>query len=272
VLRAYVADMELHGVLLFATEQRPSLSEEGGPLIVTGHFIHNYPLIYGLLGRNVEAYAVIPSLHFLSYEHLRESRFAPAAAREPLHYGTVEEVLKNLKAGGKAVYAFPAFPVRVTTKKLYMQALGSGYAEARGALKTVYPRLEHYVAIVPPSRFKTVVLAHGVELPGTLYSRIGMKRMGLFKLELREASIARRLETRRWSTVPVNLYDVSLVFGYAVEDSIRLLETRSKPPGKTLSSIIGYVRAKNMFEIRSGGEAYIVPLPLNLVEGHVHPA
>jgi CRISPR-associated protein Csc1 len=267
MLKVYVADMELHGVLLFATEQRPSLSEEGGPAIVTGQFIHNYPLIYGLLGRNVEAYAVISSLHFLSYECLKESKFAPKIATESLHYGAVEEQLKSLAASGRAVYAFPAFPLKVTTKKFFMQALGSGYAEARGALKTVYPRLEHYVAIVPPSKFRTLILANNVELPRALYIRIGMKRMGLFKLELKEASIERKLDKSSWSTVPVNLYDVSVVFGYEVDDVIKLLETRSKPPGKVLSSIIGYVRAKEMFEVREGRSSYIVPLPLRAVGG-----
>jgi len=266
MLRVYVADLELHGVLLFATEQRPSLSEEGGPLIVTGHIIHNYPLIYGLLGRNVEAYAVIPALHFLYYEHLRESRFAPKIAREPLHYGTVEEQLKNLVAKGRALYAFPAFPLKVTTKKFFMQAQGSGYAEARGALKVVYPRLEHYVAIIPPSSFRTVVLTHNVELPAVLYIRIGMKRMGLFKVYLREANIVRKVDRSSRSTIPVNLYDAT-VFGYAIEDAVKLLETRSKPPSKALSSIIGYIRARNLFEIRSGGDTYLVPLPLKVVEG-----
>jgi len=265
MLRVYIADMELHGVLLFATEQRPSLSEEGGPVIVTGHFIHNYPLIYGLLGKNVEVYTVIPSLHFLSYEHLKNTKFAPKLAQEPLRYTTAEEQLKNMATGGEFVYAFPAFPLRVTTKKFFMQAQGSGYAEARGALKTVYPRLEHYVAIVPPSLFRTIILAHKMELPATMYIRIGMKRMGLFKLHIREAEVVTRVEKPSWSTVPVNLYDVSAVFGYRVDDVIKVLETRSKPPSKVLSSIIGYVKAENLFEVRAGKDSYLAPLPLNLV-------
>jgi len=267
MLKVYVADMELHGVLLFATEQRPSLSEEGGPVIVTGHFIHNYPIIYGLLGKNVEAYAAIPSLHFLSYEGLRESGFTPKAAREPLHYGTIEEQLKNLLEGKASIYAFPAFPLRITTKKFFMQAQGSGYAEARGALKIVYPRLEHYVALVPPSKFRTVVLAYGIDLPGTVYIRIGMKRMGLFKLYLREADIVKKVESLNWSSIPVNLYDVSVIFGYSVEDSIKLLETRSKPLSKALSSVIGYVRARGLFEIRDRQDSYLVPLPLKIIAG-----
>ncbi|MDT7889996.1 MAG: hypothetical protein RQ885_13620 [Desulfurococcales archaeon] len=49
-VKVYVANMHLHGVLLFATEQRPSLAEEGGAIIATGHYIHNYPLIYGVAG------------------------------------------------------------------------------------------------------------------------------------------------------------------------------------------------------------------------------
>ena len=33
MLRIYIGDMELQGVLIFATEQRPSLAEEGGAVI-----------------------------------------------------------------------------------------------------------------------------------------------------------------------------------------------------------------------------------------------
>lgn len=264
MLRVYVADMELQGVLLFATEQRPSLADEGGPAIVTGHFIHNYPLIYGLLGRNVEAYAVIPSLHFLTYQHLKESSFAPKIARELLHYGAIEEQLRNLLAGGEAIYAFPAFPLRVTPKKFFMQAQGSGYAEVRGALKVVYPRLEHYIALVPPSEFRTIILAKSGELPRVMYIRIGMKRMGLFKVHLREAEIQGRIEELRWSNIPVNLHDVSL-FGYNPLDVMKVMETRSKPSAKLLASVIGYVRTKNLFLVRDRKDEYYVPLPLKLM-------
>mgnify|MGYP001626199304 CR=1 FL=1 len=268
MLKIYIADLELQGVLLFATEQRPSLAEEGGAVISTGHYIHNYPLIYGFANRNVESYSVIPSLHFLSYEDLKKSQFAPKIARSPLCYSFVEEQLKNLLGDKESIYVFPACPEKIVVKKFFMQAKGSGYAESRGALKIVYPRLEHYVALVPPSRFKTVVLTNGVELPHMVFVRIGMKRMGLFKVYLREARIERQIEELAWTNIPVNLFDIEQ-FGYSVEDFIKVLETRSKTPNKILASLVGYVKARKLFMV-SGGDhlkeiTIRVPLPLKLM-------
>ena len=264
MLKTYIADMELHGILLFATEQRPSLAEEGGAIITTGHYIHNYSLIYGLMGKSTEAYAVIPSLHFLSYQHLEKTPFKPKIAKEPLHYGSIETQLKNLLNGKESIYVFPAFPRKVTPKKFFMQAQGSGYAEFRGALKTVYPRLVHYVALVPPSEFKTIILTNDIELPRIVYIRIGMKRMGLFKIYLREAEIREKIEDLRWTNIPVNLYDVSL-FGYNPIDVMKVMETRSKAPNKLLASTIGYIRTRNLFLIKNGKDEYYIPLPLKLI-------
>jgi len=265
MLNIYAADLELQGVLIFATEQRPSLAEEGGPVISTGHFIHNYPLIYGFAERNAEAYAVIPSLHFLSYEELKKSAFVSKIAKAPLRYIFVEDQLKKLLEDREAVYVFPAFPLRITTKKFFMQAKGSGYAEFRGALKTVYPRLEHYIAIVPPSHFRTIVLANNVELPQVIYIRIGMKRMGLFKVSLERAEVLEQIDEVDWTNVPVNLHDAGL-FGYEIMDVIKVLETRSKAPSKPLASMIGYIRARKLFLVRCRNEEFRIPLPLKLVK------
>ncbi len=264
MLNVYVADMELHGVLLFATEQRPSLASEGGAIITTGQYIHNYPLIYGFLSRSVESYVVVPSLHFLSYRDLEKSRFKPRVAREYLHYGFVEEQVKRLLEGREAIYVYPACPVTVTPKKFFMQAKGYGYAEFRGALKTIYPRLEHYVALVPPTKFKTILIANNIELPRTLYIRIGMKRMGIFKAYLRKAEIREQISEPMWTSTPVNLHDIGL-FGYTPIDVMKVMETRSKPPRKPLASVIGYVRATKLYLIRTRREEYRIPLPLKLV-------
>ncbi|RLE83184.1 MAG: hypothetical protein DRJ67_12625 [Thermoprotei archaeon] len=258
-LTAYVADMELLGVLIFSGEQRPAVAEPGGAVITASHFIHNYPLIYGLNNRPVESYAVIPSLHFLSYNKLRESKHVSKLAAEPLKYTFVEEQIRKLLRGERAVYAFPAYPERVYVRKFFMAAKGFGYAEFRGRLKTVYPRLEHYVALIPPSRFRTVVFST-LELPPTIYIRIGMKRMGLFRVRLHRARIVGRVEGLAWTSVPVNLHDVSL-FGYAIYDAVKLLETRSKPPEKPMSSIIGYVKTDKLAVIAHEGERLRVPVP-----------
>lgn len=271
-LSVYIAKLELQGVLLFATEQRPSLAEEGGAVISTGQFIHNYPLIYGFLGKSVEAYAVIPSLHFMTYEEISRSRFRPTLARKPLQYTSVEEQVESFASGrrrdGGSLYVFPAYPLRVAVRKLFMAAKGSGYAEIRGRLKTVYPRLVHYVALVPPSTFSTVVLAYGVELPRTLYVRVGMKRMGLFRVTLSEAEVEGRIREPRWTTLPVNLHDLRL-FGYSAIDFLKVLETRSKSPKKPDASVVGYAMCENLFKIRGNKrekeEEHRIPLPLKLV-------
>lgn len=267
-LKVYTARLELHGVLLFATEQRPSLAEEGGAVISTGQFIHNYPLIYGLLGKSVEAYAVIPSLHFMAYEEMAESKFRPKLAKGPLRYTSIEEQLESIVAGRQGgcdgVYVFPAYPLKVVARKFFMSAKGSGYAEFRGRLKTVYPRLVHYIALVPPSEFLTVVLTCGIELPRTLYVRIGMKRMGLLKAFLDEAELIGRVKEPRWTTIPVNLHDTKL-FGYDVLDFIKILETRSRPPEKPEASIIGYAMCKDLFTIKGRWGEHRIPLPLKLV-------
>jgi len=154
--------------------------------------------------------------------------------------------------------------LKATPKKFFMQAQGSGYVEVRGALKTVYPRLEHYIALIPPSKFRTVILTNDFELPRTMYIRIGMKRMGLFKIELREAEIYSRIEEPRWTNIPVNLYDVSL-FGYDPLDVMKIMETRSKPPNKFSASVIGYIRSRNLYSILDQRDEYYIPLPQKLV-------
>lgn len=260
----YVADMELHGVLIFSAEQRPSLAEEGGAVISSSHFIHNYPLIYGFAQRPVESYAVIPSLHYLSYEELKEFKFTPGLARSPLHYGFIEEHIQGFLEGSGGTYVFPAFPLRVEVKKLFMAAKGTGYAEFRGALKTVFPRLVHYVAIVPPSLFRSVVVTRNVVLPETMYIRIGMKRMGVMKVKLRRADVVGRISSVTWSTIPVNLYDTEMYFKYVVEDFLKVLETRSKPQGKPKASLVGYVKARNLFKVCCGSDKYEYRLPLPL--------
>jgi hypothetical protein len=92
--------------------------------------------------------------------------------------------------------------------------------------------------------------------------------MGLFKVYLREAEISGRIEDLAWSSVPVNIYDVSL-FGYSPIEIIKVMETRSKPPSKPSTSVIGYIRARGLFLVeptkkKLRREEYRVPLPPKL--------
>jgi len=274
MLRAYLADMHLHGILLFSSVCRPALAKPGGAFIQCAGYIHNYALIYGFSNVPVASYAVVPSRHFLAYRSLetRSRRIAPfLASARPLTYLLVREAIEKLLRDEDSIYVYPAQPVEVHVKKFLMSAKGSGYAEVRGSLKTVYPRMEHYVALVPPSRFKTIVLASGrKELPKVMFVRIGMKRLGIFKVVLRECRIDRRVPDPRWSSLPVNLYDTEL-FGYDVMDFVKVLETPSKPTdsnGRIVpqASVVGYALVRDMYIVRcydaaGHGEEYIVPLP-----------
>ena len=262
-LRAYGVEAELHGILIFSSEFRPALGKARGSLIVTAPVVHNYPLIYGLLGVSAESYAVVSSLHRVSYQLLKatEKRHRKTLVKNSLQYTTISREAQRFVAGERgSVYSFPLAPVEITRRKFFMAAKGVGYAEYRGRLKSEYPRTVTYIALVPPSRFKGIIATAGRELPSRLIVRIGMKRMGVLNMRLRQFTTIRKLEESKWTTVPVNLYDLKLM-GYTPEDSNVVLETRSKPPANPKASIIAYVCARGLYELRMGSHYEIVPLP-----------
>ncbi len=250
----YVAEMNLHGVLTFSSEIRPAVAGVGS-VIITSRFIHNYSLIYAFNGKLAEAYVTFPSLHL----PVKRPPYI-----KPLQYTFVEEVIGGLQRGElKYVYAYPAMPVRVTSRKFFMAAKGTGYAEpVRRGLKVFFPMSTNWISLVPPTKHLTILVSPR-ELPRTLYVRIGMKRTGLYKVRLKEAAVREKVADLRWSSIPVNLYDTRL-FGYDVEDFVKVLETRSKPLGKRGANVVGYVRARGMYRLsvkERRGESYIIPLP-----------
>ncbi|HIQ55999.1 MAG TPA: hypothetical protein EYH59_04910 [Pyrodictium sp.] len=252
-LRVYKVRYELHGVLMFSSEVRPALGRARGTLEVTAPTIHNYPLTYAINGKSVEAYAVIPSLHY--------TLVGLGKRKIELDYRTVFETLERLVKGEEAIYAFPARAVEIHYKKFFMSAKGMCYAEYRGNLKMGFPRTVTHVALVPPTKLEGFIVASGnVILPRTLYLRIGMKRMGLLKARLEELRIGKPLNEPAWTTHPVNLYDTK-VFGYDVESYVKLLETRSKPSCCPEASIIAYVRARGLYRVCSARECWLLPLP-----------
>ncbi len=262
-LRAYSVEAELHGILIFSSEFRPALGKAKGSLIVTAPVIHNYPLLYGLLGIGAESYAVISSLHRKTYQllELKEKRHRRSLVKGELQYNTISREIQRFFSGEQgSIYSFPLAPVEITRRKFFMAAKGVGYAEYRARLKSEYPRTVTYIALVPPSRFRGIIVTAGRELPSRLVVRIGMKRMGVLKLNLKPLIKLNKLKRSEWTTVPVNLYDLKEM-GYTPEDANVVLETRSKPPSFPDASILAYVRASGLYELRTGGHYEIVPLP-----------
>lgn len=266
-VKAYLVELELHGVLIYSSEVKPAIGEAGGAIHTTSPYIHNYPLFYGFCGKNVESYGVIPALHRFTYSGVETTRGQRKIVKTPLQYTTVTKILDDLMKMKKGFYIFPAKPLEVHFKKFFISGKGMSYGEIMGALKTVFPRITHHVALVPPSRFQTVLLSSNMTFPRELFIRIGMKRMGIMKAKLTELEIYGRHKTAKWSSIPVNLRDVKL-FGYSPTGVITVLETRSKPRNFPEASKIAYIEAENLYELRGkhGGTRIYVPLPHNLIE------
>jgi len=261
--------MNLHGILTFSSEIRPAIAGVGA-VHITSHFIHNYPLIYAFNRRIAEAYVVIPSLH---------QPFKPSGRRmkererikKPLQYTFIDQVLKEIQLNNlRHVYSYPAYPVRVNTKKFFLSAKGYGYVEkVKRQIKNFFPTETNWISLVPPTRHYTLLISP-YRLPKRLYIRIGMKRTGLYKVNLYEIhpTNIKIINYLKWSNIPVNLYDVRL-FSYVVEDYIKVLETRSEPESKRGANSIGYVRARGLYEITTpvpNVGRVIVPLPKSLLK------
>ncbi|MEM2615800.1 MAG: hypothetical protein QXO44_03540, partial [Thermoplasmatales archaeon] len=104
-MKIYEADLTLEGFLIFSTEVKPMITSSSsmGSYITPSPYIHNYPVMYGLLGMPSEAYFVIPSLHKADYE----SR-AKKSGERPLQYTTVKmEIEKFARREGQSLYSFP---------------------------------------------------------------------------------------------------------------------------------------------------------------------
>jgi len=248
--------MELHGILTFSSEIRPAVAGVGA-VHITSSFIHNYPLIYAFNRRICEAYVAFPSLH-LPFQRER--------VKSPLRYTFVDQVLNEIKRSElKHVYAYPAYPVKVTTKKFFLSAKGYGYAEKiKRGIKSFYPTETNWISLLPSTKHRTLLISP-YRLPRRLYIRMGMKRAGLFKVYLHEVhpTEIKVINAFEWSNIPVNLYDVRL-FNYVVEGYTKVLETRSKPENKPEASSIGYIQARGLYEIKTPEGRIVAPLPKTL--------
>lgn len=206
---------------MFSSEVRPMVSAGGsmGSYVSTSPYVHNYPVMYGLMGKSAEAYFVIPSLH--------EAYYADRKAKgEGLRYTSVKRMIDDFASGKEgSFYAFPLVPRTFTVSSFLLSAESWSYVvPTRGGLKNVFPRLTSYSAIMPGSRFVTFVAVHGdARLPS--YIRIGKKRWGVFRVDYEEVHIE-RVEKRKdtASSLLVNSEDVKR-FGFKVKSFARVLET-----------------------------------------------
>ncbi len=220
----YIANIEVHGVLLFSKIQE-SLKEailSPGPLIRSSIYIHNYPLIYGLMN--------------YSSEEIYGITGKPS-------YRVVDEALNT------GIYVYPGEPIHVNYVRIFLSPTPETLIiPEKPKPKIVHPQQVHYYAIGPGSIFKTVIITPpGYYVPR--YIRIGKKRWGLLRIRLvkPEEIIDITEKYTGFSTIPVNIGDMRRL-GVEIIDTNTVLVTRNNPYIGD-RSIIGYVRAKPMIRI-----------------------
>ena len=226
-MKIFKADFTLQGVLVFSSEVRPMITAGSsmGSYISTSPYVHNYPIMYGLMGKPSEAYFVFPSLHYADYE-------SRGGKGRGLRYTSVKKMIGDFKDGkGGSFYAFPLVPKRFTVSSFLLSAESWSYVlPVRKPTKNVFPRLTSYSAIMPGSEFTTYLAVNGdVKLPE--YVRIGKKRWGLFKVGYSEVKVE-KVERRKdeLSSIPVNYLD-SQFFGFKIKSFSKVLETPNLEEG-----------------------------------------
>ncbi|MEM0373308.1 MAG: type I-D CRISPR-associated protein Csc1 [Sulfolobaceae archaeon] len=223
-MKLYKANFYLQGILIFSSEVRPMISagKSMGSYISPSPHIHNYPVMYGLLGKPAEAYFVFPSLHYLDYTE-RKSRIKLSKG---LQYTSIKKLLDDFKNHKDcSFYSFPLLPKRFSVSSFLLSAESWSYVlPTRSPLKNVFPRLTSYSAIMPGSEFVTYILTQGdVRLPQWI--RIGKKRWGIFKVEYNEVKVE-KVEVRKneTSSIPINYNDTEF-FGFKIKSFSKVLET-----------------------------------------------
>ena len=250
-MRLYKVNFELQGVLIFSTEVRPMISggQAMGSYIAPLPYIHNYPVIYGILGKTAEAYFVIPSMHQADYEERK-------GKTPSLKYTTIEGVLRNAKEG-KGFYVFPLLPRKIITSSFLMSAESWSYGLlTRMPTKNVFPRLTSYTAFTPQSEFYTYLVSDDYfEIPKWI--RIGKKRWGIMKVEAEELEVKDIKEEENCTTsIPINVKDTEY-FGYKVLNSAKVLETPSLEEG-----MIAWATLDKCYTVNTRGyEKPSLPIP-----------
>lgn len=250
-MKLHKATFELQGILIFSTEVRPMISrgEAMGSYIAPLPYIHNYPVIYGILGKTAEAYFVIPSMHQADYEERK-------GKKPSLKYTTIEKVLRDAKEG-KGFYVFPLLPRKIVTSSFLMSSESWSYGLlTRLPTKNVFPRLTSYTAFTPQSEFYTYIVSDdSFQIPDWI--RIGKKRWGIMRVKAEELEVKEIKEEENCTTsIPINVRDAEY-FGYKVLNYAKILETSSLEEG-----IIAWATLNKCYTITSERRERIsLPIP-----------
>ncbi|ARM76978.1 type I-D CRISPR-associated protein Csc1 [Acidianus manzaensis] len=234
-MKIYEAELTLEGFLIFSTEVKPMITSYSsmGSYITPSPYIHNYPVMYGLLGMPSEAYFVIPSLHKADYE-LKGKK---SGGNSLLRYTTVKrEIEKFAKKEEQSLYSFPLVPKKIIVNSFLLSSESWSYAlPTRKPTKNVFPRLTSYSAFSPGSRFMTYIVTSDDYPKSKLprWIRIGKKRWGILQIYYNEVEIKDIKESTEEcaSSIPVNDIDTEK-FGYEIKNFAKVLETSSLKEGK----------------------------------------
>ncbi|BFI75774.1 type I-D CRISPR-associated protein Csc1 [Sulfurisphaera ohwakuensis] len=247
----FKATFTLEGILIFSTEVRPMISagQAMGSYISPSPYIHNYPIIYGILGKSAEAYFVIPSLHYNYYEDKK------TRGGITLNYTSVNQVIQDAKAG-KGFYVFPLIPQKIITESFLLSSESwTYYLPTRAPTKNVFPRVTSYTAFMPGTEFYTYIVTDGkFEIPQWI--RIGKKRWGIMKIKPNEVKVDKVTEAKNCTTsIPINIKDAE-IFGYKIVSYSKLYETPNVEEG-----LIGWATLESCYEIKSRSAKITLPIP-----------
>lgn len=231
-MKVYLAAAKVHSPLIFTSYVSGSTST--GYLLATSPYIHNYALMYAIMDRPAEASFVVSSRHLAG----------------ALEYKTIKEVVSSLAEGRapRYPYTYPMAPVKVNYVTIHTTMLTDQYYfDVRGRPKSVAPRNQNYIAVAPGSTFYTVILSPN-PLPWRIYASMGVKRLGIIRIDLCELKVEGRLEEEAMATVLVNEGDTRR-FGYNGMYSL-VSEARTKPSWNTAASRIAWLTARGLYRAR----------------------
>jgi len=251
-MKYYAAIATVHSPIIFTSYIVGS--SKTGYLFATSPYIHNYPLLYALNERPAEAAYVITSKHL--------------SRDKQLEYRLAREVVEALARGKRppAPYPYPLQPLRVDYVTIHTTMLADQYYfDIRSKPKTIAPRNQNYVALKPGSRLYTLIVSP-TPLPPRLYASIGVKRLGILRLDLYEMEPVERLDGEAISTVLVNEGDTAR-FGYDGDYTL-VFETRTRPSWNPRGSRIAWLRSPGLWRLvftgrrpREVASEWLAPLP-----------
>ena len=268
-MKLFKAFFDLEGIMAFSSEIRPLIfaNNSMGSYISTLPYIHNYPIMYGLLGKSSEAYAIIPSLHYNEYESRKQK-----TDKKGLIYNSVKSVIEDfIKDKQGSFYVFPLMPESLNIYSFLMSSESWSYAlPVRNRLKNVFPRLTSYTAFMPGSKFWTYIIVNN-NPPGlakgsrAAWIRVGKKRWGVFKVKYEELKAEKCInQNEKMTSIPVNLADTEK-FGVEIVSSSTVLRTPNISEGPIAWASIRDCRLIKVPNKNKTFEDLCLPLPAEVI-------